>query len=60
MVISLALFESHPTLPTEAGANLSPPVTSNKNQAHPFLLLSQETERQKGQHGHRFQIYVIG
>ena len=40
--------------------NLSPPVTSNKNQAHPFLLLSQETQRQKGQHGHCFQIYVTG
>lgn len=41
-------------------SNLSPPATRNKNWAHPFLLLSQEAWREKGQHGHCFQIYVTG
>ena len=37
---------------------LSPPATRNKNQAPLFLVLSQKTQKQKGQHGHCFQIYV--
>lgn len=53
----LNLIQSYPQRPEP---NLSPPVARNKNWAHSFLLLSQETQRQKGQHGHRFQIYVTG
>lgn len=60
MVISVAESESFPTTSAEAVAQLSPPATRNKTRAHAFFLLSQETCREKGQHGHCFQIYMIG